>query len=84
MTEKEALKAIEHLKKNKKFRQGHYQAGYTEYFFEKKHNSFIEKIEDFSCDIFNPTIREKKYTENDFTALLMADFEYNDFVKYLF
>ncbi|MBN2664411.1 MAG: hypothetical protein JXR68_12240 [Bacteroidales bacterium] len=81
MTKNQALEIINLLKQGKQHKTGHYQYGYTYYFYSD--GFIIEIIEDLSVNIYDPSIRTEKICVDEFISTLIEKFDYEDFMKNL-
>lgn len=77
MTKQQALRIIKFLKEGRGYKNGHYHYGYLYYNYNE--GFIIEKREDFSMNIFEPTITTNQICVEEFIEILENEFEFDEF-----
>lgn len=83
MNKEETFEIIDLLKSGKQFKQGHYISGYVYYFYNKEKNCFVEKTEDMGIDMYNPSVEEKEYQQNQFIEKFLLPHPFKEFKSFL-
>lgn len=80
MKQEEALELVKQLKSGREIRIGHYAAGYEQFKFQPTPPLFIYRREDTAVEIYNPSVEEQRFKEQEFIAFLVKNFQYKDIV----